>query len=87
MALARPRGRVAAAAAHSTGDGRPAVGGGLGAGAAITVKGATADAQQRDVIDKVLSTGRQLGCSRRVMVACVMAVTQESAARPRLAKA
>lgn len=73
MALTRPRAR--AATSGSTPPER-----GLGA-SAITVKGQRATADQRRVIDGVLGEAARLGASERVMVACVMAITQESTAR------
>ncbi|WP_217913241.1 hypothetical protein [Miltoncostaea marina] len=45
------------------------------------MKGARADAHQRSVIDGVLGEAERLGASRRVMVAAIMAITQESTAR------
>lgn len=47
---------------------------------AITVKGKRATARQRDVIDGCLQEAQRLGASRRVMIATVMCVTQESVA-------
>lgn len=74
MALTRPRARSAAT------SGSPAPAQGVGA-SAITVKGERATAEQRRVIDGVLGEAARLGAAQRVMVACVMAITQESAAR------
>lgn len=45
---------------------------------AITVKGKPASALQRDVIEGCLAQAQQDGASRRVMIAVVMAITQES---------
>ncbi len=46
--------------------------------AAYKVKGKAATSKQRDVIDGILTRARALGASRRVMIACLMAATQES---------
>lgn len=48
--------------------------------AVIEVKGVRATAKQRDIIDGVLTKAQQLGASRRVMIAAVMAITTESLA-------
>lgn len=53
--------------------------GGLG-GAAVTVKGKAATPGQRAVIEACLQVGVELGCSRRVLIAIVMCITQESSA-------
>lgn len=80
MALTRPRATAATATppAATPGDagGRP----GVGDAAGITVKGQPATAAQRATIDQCLQEARELGASNRVMVAVVMAITQESEA-------
>jgi hypothetical protein len=53
---------------------------GLGAGTAITVKGRRATAKQRRTIDQCLAEADSLGASRRVLIAVVMTITQESRA-------
>lgn len=45
---------------------------------AFKVKGKAATSRQREVIDGILTRARKLGASRRVMVGCLMAATQES---------
>lgn len=74
MALVRPRARAQAGMSDPPGRG-------LGR-AKITVKGAAATAVQRRVITGILSKADELGASRRVMVACIMAATQESTCMP-----
>lgn len=54
---------------------------GFAPGANITVKHARADTHQRRVLDDVLRAGRDEGVTRRMMVAAVMTVTQESDAK------
>lgn len=44
----------------------------------VTVKGARARAEQLSVINRALTKARELGASERVMVACVMTMTNES---------
>lgn len=56
------------------------VGKGLGSASTITVKHKRATAKQRRVIDQSLAEAHDLGAARRVMVAVVMALTQESVA-------
>jgi hypothetical protein len=73
-----PARRVTATAAAKQGDAGRAHG--LGEGSSITVKGARATSAQRAVIDGCLSEAKQAGASQRVMVAVVMAITQESGA-------
>lgn len=46
--------------------------------ATYTVKGKAATARQRQVIDGILTRCRKLGASKRVMIAALMAATQES---------
>lgn len=71
MAVRRPRARGAAA---------PVVRGVLGG--AVTVKGEKATAVQRRTIEACLQTALELGCSRLVMIAVIMCITQESSATP-----
>lgn len=54
---------------------------GTGASTAITVKGRRADAEQRTVIDQALTEAHDLGGSRRLLIAVVMCMTQESSCR------
>lgn len=83
MALRRRRRPTTTTTTAGTpGNGEPAVGGGLGRGAEITVKGAKATAEQRATAEGILREAARLGASRRVMVACIMAATQESTIRP-----
>lgn len=51
-------------------------------GGAATVKGVKATPTQLRTIEACLQEGVELGCSRRVLVAVVMCITQESAAMP-----
>lgn len=53
---------------------------GFAPGAAITVKGSRASALQRRVLDETCAEAFRLGSTAEVMVACVMCITQESAA-------
>jgi hypothetical protein len=53
---------------------------GVGASSAYTVKGQPADKTQLDTIDDVLDEGASEGAGRRVLVAAIMAITQESVA-------
>ena len=70
MAVARPRARAQQGMSDPPGRG-------LG-DARVTVKGAVASTAQRRVITGILGKAEELGASRRVMVACIMAATQES---------
>jgi hypothetical protein len=71
------RQRVAA----PTSDGGDITSKGTGAAAGYQVKHRRADAEQRAVIDGALTEALRLGATRRVMVAVVMCMTQESACR------
>lgn len=66
---------VVGSAATAGQAGRPR---GTGSSDGIKVKGKRATARQRSVIDGALAEADQLNASRRVMVALVMALTQES---------
>lgn len=61
----------------NTKSGQPGNARGTGS-AEIKVKGQRATADQRSVIDGALTEGQGRGASRRVMIACVMCMTQES---------
>lgn len=60
--------------AHECAKPRPIVRG-------ITVKGRRADLEQRTVITTILNMGRKRGASRKVQLASIAGVTQESGAR------
>lgn len=66
-----------------TGDASGSGGGAGGWGKAagkVKVKGATANTTQLACIDEVLSTAASVGATRRVMIATVMCITQETVA-------
>lgn len=54
---------------------------GFAPGARVTVKNKPADAEQRDNLSRVLDVGLSLGARRKVLVAALMVVIQESTAR------
>ena len=63
-------------------SGSPSAGGKGLAGAGVTVKGARATSTQLQTITVCLQTATELGCSRRVLQALVMCITQESSGTP-----
>ncbi len=67
-----------AQAAAAAKRGQPGRGKGTGDTGPITVKGAPATSAQRTVINQALTQAEADGASRRVMIAAVMAMTQES---------
>src|SRR4051794_3985320 len=68
-----------ASSPHATRSGAPGRQRGVGS-SEIKVKGQRATAKQRATIDGVLREGQSEGASRRVMIAAIMCITQESAA-------
>lgn len=80
MALTRERTRTTTSSSTDADRGEAGRSSGTGEGVAITVKGQRATAAQRATINACLAEGDRLGCSKRVLVAIVMAITQESGA-------
>lgn len=77
MAVTRTRRNTRRAQPEAQERGNPGAPSGFGS-ARITVKGQPATAAQRACISACLAEAKRLGASRRVMVAVVMCITQES---------
>lgn len=80
MALQRVEAPAKRKPSSSSKSGDAARSSGLGTSGGITVKGRRATSRQRHVIDGCLTQAKEDGASRRVMVAVVMAITDESGA-------
>lgn len=78
MALTRQRARTTTTSSTDASRGDAGRSAGTGEGIDITVKGKRATAAQRSTINACLTEGKRLGASTRVLVAIVMAITQES---------
>lgn len=78
MALRRVEAPAKRTASASSKSGDAARSRGLGASSGITVKHKRATNRQRNVLDECLTQAKQDGAGRRVMIAVVMALTQES---------